>query len=89
MADPMPPTELVELEPDDADRIAVAALLGLTAHYVAPVYDGQTKTGVSYNLSAAAEWQLSSQLFLGGRMEFNNAWTYLVNIFNHHHGIKA
>ena len=31
---------------------------------------------MSYNLSAAAEWQLSSQLFLGGRMEFNNARDY-------------
>ncbi|MGB3392751.1 MAG: cellulose synthase subunit BcsC-related outer membrane protein, partial [Stenotrophomonas sp.] len=58
------------------DAASLAALLGLTSRYVAPVYDGQTKTGVSYNLSAAAEWQLSSQLFLGGRMEFNNARDY-------------
>jgi len=58
------------------DAASLAALLGLTPRYVAPVYDGQTKTGVSYNLSAAAEWQLSSQLFLGGRMEFNNARDY-------------
>lgn len=55
---------------------SMAALLGLTPEYVDPVYTGQTKTGVSYNLSAAAEWQLSSQLFLGGRMEFNNARDY-------------
>ncbi|MBN8791387.1 MAG: BCSC C-terminal domain-containing protein [Stenotrophomonas nitritireducens] len=58
------------------EAASLAALLGLTPRYVAPVYDGQTKTGVSYNLSAAAEWQLSSQLFLGGRMEFNNARDY-------------
>ena len=58
------------------DAASMAALLGLTSEYVAPVYSGQTKTGVSYNLSAAAEWQLSSQLFLGGRMELNNARDY-------------
>lgn len=58
------------------DAAAMAALLGMTPEYVEPVYTGQTKTGVSYNLSAAAEWQLSSQLFLGGRMEFNNARDY-------------
>lgn len=58
------------------DAASMAALLGLTDAYVAPVYAGQTKTGVSYNLSAAAEWQLSSQLFLGGRMELNNARDY-------------
>lgn len=58
------------------EAASMAALLGLTSEYVDPVYSGQTKTGVSYNLSAAAEWQLSSQLFLGGRMEFNNARDY-------------
>ncbi len=58
------------------DAASLAALLGLTQRYVEPVYSGQTKTGVSYNLSAAAEWQLSTQLFLGGRMEFNNARDY-------------
>jgi len=58
------------------EAASMAALLGLTTEYVDPVYTGQTKTGVSYNLSAAAEWQLSSQLFLGGRMEFNNARDY-------------
>lgn len=58
------------------DAASMAALLGLTPTYVAPVYTGQTKTGVSYNLSAAAEWQLSTQLFLGGRMELNNARDY-------------
>ncbi len=58
------------------DAASMAALLGLVPEYVDPVYTGQTKTGVSYNLSAAAEWQLSNQLFLGGRMEFNNARDY-------------
>lgn len=58
------------------EAASMAALLGLVPEYVQPVYNGQTKTGVSYNLSAAAEWQLSSQLFLGGRMEFNNARDY-------------
>lgn len=58
------------------EAASMAALLGLSGGYVDPVYAGQTKTGVSYNLSAAAEWQLSSQLFLGGRMEMNNARDY-------------
>ncbi|KAF1686063.1 cellulose synthase [Pseudoxanthomonas broegbernensis] len=58
------------------DAASMAALLGLTPEYVEPVYLGQTKTGLSYNLTGAAEWQLSSQLFLGGRMEFNNARDY-------------
>lgn len=58
------------------EAASMAALLGLAPEYVNPVYAGQTKTGVSYNLSAAAEWQLSGQLFLGGRMEFNNARDY-------------
>jgi len=58
------------------EAASMAALLGLVPQYTDPVYAGQTKTGVSYNLSAAAEWQLSQQLFLGGRMEFNNARDY-------------
>lgn len=58
------------------EAASMAALLGLVDAYSAPVYSGQTKTGVSYNLSAAAEWQLSRQLFLGGRVEFNNARDY-------------
>lgn len=58
------------------DAASIAALLGLTSEYVVPVYDGQNRTGVSYNLSGAAEWQVAPQLFLGGRMSFNNARDY-------------
>lgn len=58
------------------DAASIAALLGLTSDYVAPVYDGQNRTGVSYNLSAAAEWQVAPQLILGGRLGFNNARDY-------------
>ena len=58
------------------EAASLAAMLGLTPDYVEPVFAGQTKTGLSYNLTAAAEWQLSRQLFLGGRMEFNNARDY-------------
>ena len=65
-----------ELQAAAYEAASLAALLGLTPEYVEPVYAGQTKTGLSYNLSAAAEWQLSRQLFLGGRMEFNNARDY-------------
>jgi len=62
------------------DAASLAALLGITDRYVAPVYAGESKTGVSYNLSGAAEWQVAPQLFLGGRMTFNNARDY--NQFN-------
>ncbi|MCD9027072.1 BCSC C-terminal domain-containing protein [Luteimonas sp. BDR2-5] len=58
------------------DAASLAALLGLTSEYFEPVFPGQTKTGVSYNLTGASEWQLSPQLFLGGRLEFNNARDY-------------
>lgn len=62
------------------DAASLAAMLGLTDRYVAPVYLGESKTGVSYNVSGAAEWQVAPQLFLGGRMTFNNARDY--NQFN-------
>ncbi|WP_369940310.1 cellulose synthase subunit BcsC-related outer membrane protein [Xanthomonas medicagonis] len=58
------------------DAAALAALLGVVDTYTAPVYAGQSKTGVSYNLAGAAEWQLAPQLFLGGRLIFNNARDY-------------
>lgn len=58
------------------DAASLAALLGLVNEYTAPVYLGETKTGVSYNLSGAAEWQVAPQLFLGGRLIFNNARDY-------------
>ena len=65
-----------ELQAAAYEAASLAAMLGLTPEYIEPVYDGQTKTGVSYNLSAAAEWQLSRQLFLGGRLDMNNARDY-------------
>ncbi|WP_024870000.1 cellulose biosynthesis protein BcsC [Pseudoxanthomonas suwonensis] len=58
------------------DAASIAALLGLVPEYVEPVYAAQSHTGLSYNLSAAAEWQLSRQLFLGGRVDLNNARDY-------------
>ena len=58
------------------DAASLAVMLGLADRYQDPFYLGQTKTGLSYNLSAAAEWQLTPQLFLGGRMDFNNARDY-------------
>lgn len=58
------------------DAASLAALLGLVDRYTDPVYAGESRTGVSYNLSGAAEWQVAPQLFLGGRMTFNNARDY-------------
>ena len=65
-----------EMQQAAYDAASIAALLGLVPEYADPVYLGQTRTGLSYNFSGAAEWQLSSQLFLGGRLEFNNARDY-------------
>ncbi|WP_115050082.1 cellulose synthase subunit BcsC-related outer membrane protein [Xanthomonas arboricola] len=58
------------------DAASLSALLGLVNRYTDPVYAGESRTGVSYNLSGAAEWQVAPQLFLGGRMTFNNARDY-------------
>lgn len=75
--DPSPffPTDLA-MQQAAYDAASLASLLGLVSEYAEPMYEGQTKTGVSYNFSGAAEWQLSPQLFLGGRLEFNNARDY-------------
>lgn len=40
------------------------------------VYDGQSRTGVGYNLAAAAEYQLTPKLFLGGTLAMDNASDY-------------
>jgi len=40
------------------------------------VYPGQSKTGLGYNLAAAAEYQLAPQLFLGGQLAMDNASDY-------------
>ena len=58
------------------DAASLAALLGVSDGYLAPVYAGQSRTGLSYNLAGAAEWQLAPQLFLGGRLALNNARDY-------------
>ncbi|MBD7922605.1 cellulose synthase subunit BcsC-related outer membrane protein [Xanthomonas bonasiae] len=65
-----------QMQQDAYDAASLAALLGLVDTYTAPVYAGQSKTGVSYNVAGAAEWQLAPQLFLGGRLIFNNARDY-------------
>lgn len=52
--------------PTDAAQQAAAA----------SVYDAQRKTGVSYGLSAALEYQLAPQWFLGGRLGADNSRDY-------------
>lgn len=52
--------------PTDASQQAAAAA----------VYGGQSKTGVGYGLSAALEYQLEPQWFLGGRLGIDNARDY-------------
>lgn len=48
---------------------------GLTSNTQA-IYPGQTKTGLGYNLAAAAEYQLAPQLFMGGTIGMDNASDY-------------
>ncbi|AVY67867.1 hypothetical protein NZ30_16520 [Xanthomonas translucens pv. undulosa] len=48
-----------QLQQDAYAAASLAALLGLVDSYTAPVYAGQSKTGVSYNLAGAAGWQLA------------------------------
>jgi hypothetical protein len=40
------------------------------------VYPGQSKTGVSYSLSAVGEYQLASQLAFGATASLGNAYEY-------------
>ncbi|MDR5748214.1 cellulose synthase subunit BcsC-related outer membrane protein, partial [Caballeronia sp. LZ029] len=40
------------------------------------VYPGQSKTGVSYSLSATGEYQLAPQLAVGATASFGNAYQY-------------
>lgn len=40
------------------------------------MYPGQSKTGLAYNLSAAMEYQLAPQLFMGGNVGIDNARDY-------------
>lgn len=40
------------------------------------VYPGQSKTGLGYSLSAALEYQMAPQLFLGGSLATDNASDY-------------
>lgn len=40
------------------------------------VYDGQSRTGIGYNLSAAGEYQLNNHWFLGGSLGMDNASDY-------------
>jgi len=55
------------------NAVGAAEALGLTDN---AVYDGQSDTGVGYNLSAAAEYQLAGNWFLGGAVSLDNASDY-------------
>lgn len=54
---------------------SIASTLGL-ASYTDPVYRAQSKTGLGYNLDGAVEYQVAPKLYLGGRIELNNASNY-------------
>lgn len=56
---------------DSALQAAASNALGEPA-----VYDSDSSTGVGYSLSAAGEYQLNSNLFLGGELGIDNAQDY-------------
>jgi len=56
-----------------AAAVAAAASLGLGD---GATYSGQSKTGVGYNLSAAAEYQLANNWFVGATVAADNASDY-------------
>lgn len=65
--------------PTDASRQAAAELAAAQAagaSGAAARYDGQSHTGVAYNLAAAAEYRLNQQWVLGGSMTMDNARDY-------------
>lgn len=59
-----------------AQAAADAAATGVTGANARAVYSGQRKTGVGYGLSGAFEYQLQSQLWLGGHLALDNARDY-------------
>lgn len=73
---------------DDADYFPTSSLLqnaaaagmavaqGQGFNVSQPVYEGQSKTGVGYSLSGAAEYQVTRNLFLGGTLGLDNATDY-------------
>ncbi|WP_260986306.1 cellulose biosynthesis protein BcsC [Bordetella genomosp. 13] len=73
---------------DDADYFPTSSLLqnaaaagmavaqGQGFNVGQPVYDGQSKTGIGYSLSGAAEYQLTRNLFMGGTLGLDNATDY-------------
>lgn len=67
------------VEQDQADYFPGDAALqaGATKALGAPaVYDSSSSTGIGYSLAAAAEYQLNSNLFVGGELGSDNAQDY-------------
>lgn len=55
--------------------VAVANSQGLT-NQTSAVYQGQSKTGLAYNLVGSVEYQAAQQLFVGGTLGIDNARDY-------------
>lgn len=71
-ADYFPTDSLLQTRAQTATQYAQAmGLSGATS-----VYSGQSKTGLSYNLLAAAEYRLNDHLVLGSQLGLNNAKDY-------------
>ena len=66
--------------PNDSDMQAsleqVSQAYAAAGTSLATRYSGQNKTGIGYNLGAAAEYRLGNNYFLGGSFGMDNAQDY-------------
>lgn len=59
-----------------AQAASDAAAFGESGGSTLAIYPGQSKTGLSYKLGMAMEYQLHPQLFIGGQLGMDNARNY-------------
>lgn len=62
--------------PTNGGMQAAANTVNRAVYGASATYEGQSRTGVGYNLAGAAEYQLSPKLFLGGSLAMDNATDY-------------
>ncbi|WP_238891099.1 cellulose biosynthesis protein BcsC [Achromobacter insuavis] len=62
--------------PTNGGMQAAANTANRAVYGASATYEGQSRTGVGYNLAAAGEYQLSPKLFLGGSLAMDNATDY-------------
>jgi len=64
-----------------ADQSALVAYANANPSYgISTVYQGQSHSGVAYKLNGGAEYQVSPNIFIGGRLSVDNSGDYTENI---------